>query len=233
MKMVITTRLGDMMKLRQPTGLHRVMGVITPVVALIVVLGVASPVGASTAKSVAVRIAQYAVATADHDNPAHAVTAADVTNAAGIDTLNTSNLFVLINLDDVSGYPRLVLFFDQKPFSDICLNLPDTIGGAPTIIKCPHQAQGLWDSRAGALLVSNRAIAAAALAGKAVSGADVVSAAKLFGLTLRRKPTFRAGQGGTVEFTTTAEMAPNTKVTVNNCVRLPKTPYGIPVEVPC
>jgi hypothetical protein len=208
------------------------MRAVTPAVALAVVLGVGNPVGASTSKSVALRIAQYAVATATHDNPAHVVTAADVTNAAGIDTVNTSNLFVLINLDDVFGYSRLVLFFDQKPFGDICLNLPDTIGGAPTIIKCPHQAQGLWDSRAGALLVSNRAIAAAAVAGQAVSGADVVAAAKRFGIPLRYKPTFRAGQGGKVEFTAPAEVG-NTKFTVNNCVRLPKTAYGIPVEVPC
>jgi hypothetical protein len=209
------------------------MGALTPAVAFVVVLGVGSPVGASTSTSVAQRIAQYAVATASHDNPAHVVTAADVTNAAGIGTVNTSNLIVLINLDDVYGYSRLVLFFEQKPFADICLNLPDTIGGAPTIIKCPHQAQGFWDSRAGALNVSNRAIAAAAANGKAVSGADVVAAAKVYGITLRHKPAFRSGQGGTVEFTTLVEMGLNTKFSVNNCVRLPKTAYGIPVEVPC
>jgi hypothetical protein len=209
------------------------MGVITPVVALIVILGVASPVGASTAKSVAVRVAQYAVATADHDNPAHVVTAADVTNAASIETVNTSNLFVLINVGDVFGYSRLVLFFEQKPFADICLNLPDAIGGAPTLIKCPRQAQGIWNSHAGALGVSNRAIAAAAANGKAVSGADVVAAAKAYGIMLLHKPTFRSGQGGTVEFTTLVEMPPNAKFNVNNCVRLPKTAFGIPVEVPC
>jgi hypothetical protein len=197
-----------------------------------VLLGLASPAGAATPKSVALRIARYAVATASHDLPAHVVTASDVSNAEGIDTLNTAHLLVLINLNDVFGYPRLVLFFDQKPFSDICLNLPDRIDGAPAIIKCPHQAQGLWDSRAGALDVSNRAIAAAAAKGKAVSGADVVAAAKAYGLPLRHTPTFRAGQGGTVEFTAQAEIG-NSKFTVNNCVRLPKTAYSIPVEVPC
>jgi hypothetical protein len=207
--------------------------VCTSAAAVVVLLGIGSPVGASTPKSVALRIVEYAVDTANHDVPAHVVTAADVSNAAGIDVVNTSSLYVLINLDDVFGYPRLVLFFDEKPFSDICLNVPDTIGGAPTIINCPHQAQGLWDSRAGSLLVSNRAIAAAAATGKAVSGADVVAAAKTYGLPLRHKPTFRSGQGGTVEFSAQAEIGADTKFTVNNCVRLPKTAYGIPIEVPC
>jgi hypothetical protein len=223
---------GELMTLRRRSWPRRVASTLTSALALAVLVGIGSSVGASTPKSVAMRIAQYAVATASHDNPAHVVTATDVTNAAGIDTVNTTSLFVLINLDDVFGYSRLVLFFDQKPFSDICLNLPDTIGGMPTIIKCPRQAQGLWDSRAGALLVSNRAIAAAAATGKAVSGADVVAAAKRFGIPLRYKPTFRAGQGGKVEFTAPAEIG-NTKFIVNNCVRLPKTAYGIPVEVPC
>jgi hypothetical protein len=212
---------------------RRAVAALTPAVALVVVLGVGSPVGASTSKSVALRIVQYAVATASHDNPAHVVTAADVTNAAGIDTVNTANLFVLINLDDVFGYSRLVLFFEQKPFADICLNLPDTIGGAPTIIKCPRQAQGIWNSRGGALSVANRAIAAAAANDRAVSGADVVAAAKVYGITLRHKPMFRVGQGGTVEFITLVEMPPDAKFNVNNCVRFPKTAYGIPVEVPC
>jgi hypothetical protein len=209
------------------------MGAFTPVLALAVVLGIGSPVGASTSKSVALRIARYAVATASHDDPAHVVTAADVTNAAGIATVNTANLYVLINVGDVFGYSRLVLFFEQKPFADICLHLPDTVGGAPTIIKCPHRAQAFWMGRGDALSVSDRAIAAAAANGAAVSGADVVAAAKIFGLTLHPKPTFRAGAGGTVKFTTTAEMELGAKVTVNNCVRLPKTAYGIPVEVPC
>jgi hypothetical protein len=182
---------------------------------------------------VALGIAEYALATAAHDSPAHIVTAADVTNAAGINTVNTTGLELLINLNDVFGYSRLVLFFEPKTFADICLNLPDTDGGAPKIISCPHQAQGLWNSYAGALGVSNRAIADAAATGHAVSGADVVAAAKVYHLTLHHKPTFRAGQGGKVEFTTLVEMGLNTKFTVNNCVQLPKTAYGLPVEVPC
>jgi len=33
--------------------------------------------------------------------------------------------------------------------------------------------------------------------------------------------------------TTLIEMGANTKFTVNNCVRLPKTAFGIPFEVAC
>jgi hypothetical protein len=200
-----------------------------------VLLGLGSPVGASSASSssVALRIADYAVATATHDNPAHVVTAADLSNAAGITAVNNTNLFLLINVGDVFGFSRLVLFFQEKPFVDICLNLPDTVGGTPKIIPCPRQARGLWDTHGGALAVSNRAIAAAAATGHAVSGADVVAAAKVYHLTLRRKPIFLAGQGGKVEFTTPVEMGLNTKFTVDTCVQLPKTAYGIPIWVPC
>jgi hypothetical protein len=221
------------MKLQRLARPRRVSNVLTPAVVLVVLLGIGSPAGASTSSSAALRIANYAVATATHDNPAHIVTAADVSNAAGINTVNTSSLELLINLGDVFGYSRLVLFFQPKSYADICLNFPDTVGGVPEIISCPHQAQGLWNSRAGALSVSDRAIAAAAATGKAVSGANVVAAAKIYGVTLRHKPTFRAGQGGKVEFTTLVEMGLNTKFTVNNCVQLPKTAYGLPVEVPC
>jgi flavin reductase (DIM6/NTAB) family NADH-FMN oxidoreductase RutF len=206
---------------------------VTPTVVIVMLLGLGSPVGATTSSSVALSITEYALATATHDRPAHVVTAADITNATGINTVNTKNLYVLINLGDVFGYSRLVLFFDQKLFSDICVNFPNTVGGAPGIIACPHQAQGLWNSRAGALGASDRAVADAAARGHSVSGADVVAAAKIYQLKLVHKPTFRAGQGGVVTFSTLVEMGGNTKFTVNNCVSLPKTAFGIPVEVAC
>lgn len=222
-----------MKKQRQHSWPRRVTRTLIPVATIVMLLGVGSPVGAASSSSIALRIADYAVATASHDVPAHVVTAADVSNATGINTVNTTNLFLLINVGDVFGYSRLVLFYQEKPFADICLNLPATVGGAPKIIPCPHQAQGIWNSRAGALGASNRAIAAAAASGRAVAGADVVAAAKIYGVTLRHKPTFLAGKGGVVEFTTLVEMGLNTKFTVNNCVQMPKTAYGIPVEVPC
>jgi flavin reductase (DIM6/NTAB) family NADH-FMN oxidoreductase RutF len=222
-----------MTRKRRRSWPRRISRTLTPAVAIVVLLGMGSPVGASTYSSVALRIAEYALATAAHEKPADVVTAADVSNAVGINTVNTANLETLINLGDVFGYSRLVLFFEPKTFADICLHFPDTVGGAPKIISCPHQAQGLWNSRAGALGASDRAIADAAATGHAVSGADVVAAAEIYELTLRHQPTFRAGQGGKVEFTTLVEMGLNTKFKVDNCVQLPKTAYGIPVEVAC
>lgn len=219
-------------ELKRRSWYLRVARSVLPFAIIVSLLGVGSSVGASPS-SVALRIAQYAVATASHDRPAHVVTAADVSNAAGINTVNTTNLVLLINVGDVFGYSRLVLLFQEKPFADICLNLPNVVGARPRIIKCPHQAQGIWSSRAGALGASNRAIATAAASGRAVSGSDVVAAAKIYGVILRHKPTFRAGQGGRVEFSTLVEMGRNSKFTVNNCIELPKTAYGIPVEVPC
>lgn len=136
-------------------------------------------------------------------------------------------------MGDVVAYPRLVLFLNPMTYRDICLNFPDTIGGTPKIVACPHQAQGLWGASSGVMSVSDRAIAAAAAAGHAVSGADVARAAKTFHLTLTHKPTFLARQVGEVEFATLVAMGLNTKFTVNNCVQFPKTAYGIPVEVSC
>ena len=204
-----------------------------PAVAIVVLFGLSSPAGASTPSSVALDIADYALATALHDRPSHVVTAADVSNAVAINSVNTKGLSLLINLGDVFGYSRLVLLFDQNPFADICITFPDSLGGAPRMISCPHKAQGLWNSRAGALGASNMAIAAAATRGHAVSGANVVAAARAYHLTLLHKPTFLAGQGGRVRFTTLVEMGATLKFTVDNCVQLPKTAFGIPVEVAC
>jgi hypothetical protein len=196
-------------------------------------LGLGSPVAAVTPPWVALSIAKYAVATATHDRPAHVVTAAEVSNAVGLTSVNTKNLSLLFNLGDVFGFSRVILLFDQKPFSDTCIDFPNTVGGAPRVIPCPHQAQGLWNSRPGVMNASGDAIAAAAARGEAVSGADVVKANAAWHLSLVPTPTFAAGQGGKVKFGTLVEMPPNLKFTVYICVQFPKTAYGIPVQVAC
>jgi len=197
-------------------------------------LGLASPVGAAgTQSSVALNIAKYAVATATHDHPAHVVTAVDVANAVGVTSVNSRNLYLLFNLDQVFGFSRVVLLFDEKPFSDICIDFPDAVGGVPRIIHCPHEAQGVWDSRPAVMSASADAIVAAAARGQAVSGNDIVKATRAFHLMLRQTPTFAAGQGGTVKFATLVEMPPNLKFMVDICVLLPRTAYGIPAHVAC
>lgn len=217
---------------RRTVPRSRVVGALVPVVATLW-LGVASPAGASSPSSVALRIATYAVASASHERPAHVVTPGDVANAASINTINTSGLVLTFNVGDVIDYPRLALFTDPTSFRNVCLDFPASVGGAPTATACPREALALWSGRAGALSASNRAIAAAAGVGRAVSGADVVAAAAIYHLTLVQRPTFRAGQGGTVTFRTLLVMGSGAKVRVNNCVKFPKTAYGLPTEVRC
>jgi hypothetical protein len=206
---------------------------LAPLLVATVVFGSVNAVGAAGDKSVALSIADYALATATHERPAQVVNAADVTNAVSLTSLNTKNLELLMNLDEVYGYSRIILLFDLKSFSDTCVDFPNKVGGAPRIISCPHEAQGLLNSRPGVLVASSEAVASAAQRGQAVSGSDVVAAASKYHLVVKPKPNFAAGEGGTVKFATLVEMPPNLKFTVYICVQFPKTAYGIPTQVAC
>ena len=213
--------------------LRRSANWLAPALLAILLSGYANPVGAVGVKSVALNIADYALATATHDKPAQVVSAADVTNAVSLTSVNTKNLLLLMNIGDVTGYSRVVLLFDQNPYSDTCIEFPSKIDAAPRIIPCPHEAQGLLNSRPGVLNASSEAVAFAARRGEAVSGPDVSAAAAHYELTVDPKPTFAAGEGGIVNFGTLVEMPPNLKFTVHICVRFPKTAYGIPQQVAC
>jgi hypothetical protein len=190
---------------------------------------------AATPSSVAIEIANYALGTATHDAPAHVVTAADVTNAGSIFLTNVggNGLTLVANLGAVVAYPRLVIFASTRTYDDVCVNFPNIVGGVPKIIPCPSEALGLFQSNAVAMTVSDEAISKAAASGRAVSGADVVAVARKFHETFLHTPTFSAGQGGKVDFTTKVEMGASAKFTVHNCVQLPKTAYGIPTAVAC
>jgi hypothetical protein len=213
--------------------LRRSANWLAPALLAILLSGYANPVGAVGVKSVALNIADYALATATHDKPAQVVSAADVTNAVSLTSVNTKNLLLLMNIGDVTGYSRVVLLFDQNPYSDTCIEFPSKVDAAPRIIPCPHEAQGLLNSRPGVLNASSEAVAFAARRGEAVSGPDVSAAAAHYELTVDPKPTFAAGEGGIVNFGTLVEMPPNLKFTVHICVRFPKTAYGIPQQVAC
>jgi len=213
--------------------LRRSANWLAPALLAILLCGYANPVGAVGVKSVALNIADYALATATHDKPAQVVSAADVTNAVSLTSVNTKNLLLLMNIGEVTGYSRVVLLFDQNPYSDTCIEFPSKIDAAPRIIPCPHEAQGLLNSRPGVLNASSEAVAFAARRGEAVSGPDVSAAAAHYELTVDPKPTFSAGEGGIVNFGTLVEMPPNLKFTVHICVRFPKTAYGIPQQVAC
>jgi len=190
---------------------------------------------AATPSSVAIEIANYALGTATHDAPAHVVTAADVTNAGSIFLTNVggNGLTLVANLGAVVAYPRLVIFASTRTYDDVCVNFPNKVGGVPKIIPCPSEALGLFQSNTVAMTVSDEAISKAAASGRAVSGADVVAVARKFQVAFLHIPTFSAGQGGKVDFTTKVEMGASAKFTVHNCVQLPKTAYGIPIAVAC
>jgi hypothetical protein len=182
---------------------------------------------------VVLKMARYAVATAVHDRPSRVVTGADVSNAA--DTFNldgetdipADGLSLVANLGELPGYPRVVLLISSTTFSDTCVNFPDAINAAPSVIACPRKAYEDFDNIPIVLAVSRDAIKRAAQRGQAVSGSDVVATARganPIKLKLAGTPTFQSGQGGKVTFA-----FPQGDI----CVRFPKTAYGIPYQIVC
>jgi hypothetical protein len=211
----------------------------TSVFAVLLLLGLASPVDAATstaASSAALSIAKYAVATASHDQPAQAVTAADVSNAVATTSVNMSGLALGFNIGELVGYSRVALFTDSSTYSHLCVDFPNSVGAVPTVTSCTPQVILLWQSVPGVLNASRDAVATAASHSRPVTGADVVKAAASIKWNLVSKPTFASGQGGRVKFTKKLQITAPKKsavVTVSVCVSFPKTAYGIPVQVAC
>ena len=211
----------------------------TSALAVPLLIGLASPVDAATstaAASAALSIAKYAAATASHDQPAQAVTAADVSNAVATTSVNTSGLALGFNIGELIGYSRVALFVDSSTFSHLCVDFPNSVGATPTVTSCTPQVILLWGSVPGVLNDSRDAVASAASRNRSVTGADVVKAAASTKWNLVPKPTFTSGQGGLVKFTRKLQFTSPKKtplVTVSICVLFPKTAYGIPVQVAC
>lgn len=204
-----------------------------------VVLGASSAIAAPP--SIVIKVAEYAVATAAHERPAHAVTSEDITNAAAASIINASatgasKVSLVANIGDLPGYPRVAAFLSSATFALTCVDFPASVGAAPVITPCPSRALGEWYSEPTVLLIARNAVALAASRGQAVSVADVVAAAARSGWKLAVRPTFSSGQGGVAKFTTTSTSrssgSPKT-VTVTVCVLLPATAYGIAHWVNC
>ena len=218
---------------------HYCPSLTTSALAVLLLLGLASPVHAATsaaASSAALNIAKYAVATASHDQPARAVTAADVSNAVATTSVNTSRLSLGFNIGELVGYSRVALFIDSSTYSQLCVDFPNSVGAAPTVTSCTPQVILLWQSVFGVLNASRDAVASAASRDRPVTGADVVKAAASIKWNLAPKPSFTGGQGGLVKFTRKLQITAPKKspvVTVSICVSFPKTAYGIPVQVTC
>jgi hypothetical protein len=195
-------------------------------------LGLASPLAGAASPPEVLTVANYAVATAIHDRPAHVVTADDVSNALATFYQLNNQLTLGYNLGNLLGVPRQISLYDSSRYAFTCVNFPNSIGGAPKIVPCSSKAEAAWQSLPFVLNASRRAVAAAASHAKAVAGADVVNAVGSGSTTsLAPKPNFLAGHGGKVRFMTKLTMGTTTRVFI--CVKFPKTAYGIPLQVAC
>jgi len=207
-----------------------------PVLAGVMLLNVGASIAGAAPSSMALNIAKYAVATAAHDRPAHAVTSEDIKNAVATTKVNTSHLGLSANLGDLLEYPRIATFVDSSTFATICVDFPGFVGASPTVVSCTPQEKALPVMTVTVLNMSRDAIAIAALRGAAVSGADVARAAALQNWPFANKPNFRSGQGAVVRFTNKATSITNVSavtVAITICVRFPKTAYGVPLQVRC
>lgn len=123
---------------------------------------------------------------------------------------------------------------NPSTFRRTCVNFPAHVDSSLTVVNCPALAFTLWTEESYALGASRNAIAAAAREGHAVSGVDVVRAARAINLHLKRLPTFTAGQGGICTVMFSATLRTNSGVTSGRlCVAMPRRRYGIPRVVRC
>lgn len=183
-----------------------------------------------------IRLARYALDTATHASPAHVVTPADVLNAFETPSLNPTlsagSLNLAANLGDLPGAARDIMVMNPSTYRQTCMNFPARVGASPTVVSCPTKAIMLWTDEPFVLDVSRDAIAAAAIYGRSVSGADVVNAARASNQRLASRPTFAAGRGGEVTFVVSP--ATNSGGTSDHlCVDMPRQRYGIPRFVSC
>jgi hypothetical protein len=211
----------------------RCRAIIASATAAALLLGINGGVVGASSSTFALKIGAYAVATATHDQPAHVVNAADLSNA--FETFSTPLTYhngLVFNLGEVVGYPRFVELVNTVTYKDTCLDFPDRIAANPTIAPCPLPAIAMFSGESNVLTVGRRAIAAAALHGAAVSGADVVAADVGPHLKMESTPNFAAGQGGMVKFEFNVRVN-QTPISYSLCLKLPQTAYGLSHLVAC
>ena len=201
-------------------------------VATLTLMSLATPLAGATPASYALTAAKYAVETASHDRPAHVVTAADISNAFANPSLVNGSPMLEGNLGELPGQPRMIFLLSSTTYKFTCVYFPNKINATPSIVACPSRAVRIWQTAPEVLIASRQAVATAASHDLAVSGANVTRAAAAQKMPLAKKPTFKAGRGGTVEFAEKWTTG-TTTLTLDICVLFPKTAYGIPVEVNC
>jgi hypothetical protein len=193
---------------------------------------VAGPVADAASTPVSIAIARYAAATAAHGRPRHAVDAADVANAVATTLVNTAGLGLVFNLDQLPGLSREIGLVNPTTYRWTCILFPDRVGAAPRVVACSASTMLMPAMAISALDMSRNVVAAAARRGRAVDGAEVAKAASADHQRLVAVPKFRSGEGGRVKFVGKGKTDGGTS-TVYVCVLMPKTPYGIPVQVAC
>ncbi len=201
-------------------------------VALTATMTLSTPLAGATRSSGVLAVADYAYSTANHSRPPQIVTATDVTNAVATASVNKAKLTLVINIGEVLGYSRLVLFGNAVTYRQTCVDFPVKVGQPPTVIPCSAEFMELWQEEPFVLNASRSAVAAAASSGRAVSGADITPFFIGSNYKLLKTPTFRAGQGGVV--TVIVKMKFNSTLTTSHiCIQFPKTEAGVPFQVAC
>jgi len=202
-------------------------------VGALVLFNLSIPIADATSIPSALVIADYAVATASHERPAHAVNANDVSNAVATTRVNSTNLVLVSDLREIPQYPQLVVLLSSTLYKSTCVYFPNKVDGTPKIAVCPPDALAFAAEASTLLDFSRNVIAVAASYGRAVSGANIASAARAQRERLSGNPGFEAGVGGTVKFDERVSTGTSDSATLIFCVLFPKTAYGIPVMVNC
>jgi len=179
----------------------------------------ASPVAALAATaSTPLKVSQAAVATA---SAAHrVVTSADIARAA-LAANNVVPLYGLVSITGVSNndaaYPRLEAFsslntadtYAKLPnVTPVCVNFPNSVGGAPSIVTCPapfaanafsYLAQ--QETLSSAKAAANMAYAASMGSGTGVSTANIMAAYADGSIKpVSIAATLKNGKGGLVKY---------------------------------
>ncbi len=205
-----------------------VLGVMT----FVLTLALTSISSSATRDRRVLEIIDYAYVTATHSIPSHAVTAADLLNAADTPRLIDSTVHLVVNIGDILAYPRLALFGNSATFKQTCVNFPKRVDQRPYVITCPPTAIVLWQQQLYVMDGSREAVAAAEKNGLAVAGSDLVEFFAGSNIHIVGNPHFQPGQGGVVRFA--VKMNANKVVASGDiCVRFPKTEAGIPIQISC
>jgi len=212
---------------RWSSGRHAVVLVVA---AMAVATLAPAELAAANTPAPILRVAHYAFETAAHHRPPRIVDALDLMNAMSV-IEGGQQIGLAINLGTVPQWPNIADFIDAVTFQNYCVQFSTVLDQAPRAVSCPRHLIAVWTLGTDATSIAQRAIAAAASRGRAVSGDDVRRADTT--LTLSPVPRFAAGAGGVVRFVSPKDASHGVAYRTSVCVRFPRTAYGTPQLVLC